>query len=178
MHLGLTEAGLGRDAIISSVSALAILINKGIGDTIRVSLTPENIESRTEEVEVCQQILSSLGIRNYTPRVISCPGCGRTSNTYFVELSKSIKNHINKQMPLWKNKYQGVEDLNIAVMGCIVNGPGESKHANIGISLPGNNEDPSAPVFIDGKKYKTLHGNNIEDQFLDILQSYIDEKYS
>ena len=178
LHLGLTEAGLGRDAIISSVSALAILINKGIGDTIRVSLTPENIESRTEEVEVCQQILSSLGIRNYTPRVISCPGCGRTSNTYFVELSKSIKNHINKQMPLWKNKYQGVEDLNIAVMGCIVNGPGESKHANIGISLPGNNEDPSAPVFIDGKKYKTLHGDNIEDQFLDILQSYIDEKYS
>ena len=178
LHLGLTEAGLGRDAIISSVSALSILINKGIGDTIRVSLTPENIESRTEEVEVCQQILSSLGIRNYTPRVISCPGCGRTSNTYFVELSKSIKNHINKQMPVWKNKYQGVEDLNIAVMGCIVNGPGESKHANIGISLPGNNEDPSAPVFIDGKKYKTLHGNNIEEQFFDILQTYIDDKYS
>tara|TARA_B100001769_G_scaffold134669_1_gene105347 strand:- start:2006 stop:3232 length:1227 start_codon:yes stop_codon:yes gene_type:complete len=178
LHLGLTEAGLGRDAIISSVSALSILINKGIGDTIRVSLTPENIESRTEEVEVCQQILSSLGIRNYTPRVISCPGCGRTSNTYFVELSKSIKNHINKQMPVWKNKYHGVEDLNIAVMGCIVNGPGESKHANIGISLPGNNEDPSAPVFIDGKKYKTLHGNNIEEQFFDILQTYIDDKYS
>ena len=178
LHLGLTEAGLGRDAIISSVSALSILINKGIGDTIRVSLTPENIESRTEEVEVCQQILSSLGLRNYTPRVISCPGCGRTSNTYFVELSKSIKNHINEQMPVWKNKYQGVEDLNIAVMGCIVNGPGESKHANIGISLPGNNEDPSAPVFIDGKKYKTLHGNNIEEQFFDILQTYIDDKYS
>jgi len=178
LHLGLTEAGLGRDAIISSVSALAILINKGVGDTIRVSLTPENTESRTEEVEVCQQILSSLGIRNYTPRVISCPGCGRTSNTFFVELSKSIKNHINKQMPAWKKKYQGVENLNIAVMGCIVNGPGESKHANIGISLPGNNEDPSAPVFIDGKKFKTLHGNNIEGQFLDILQSYIDDKYS
>jgi len=177
LHLGLTEAGLGRDAIISSASALAILINKGIGDTIRVSLTPDNNESRTEEVEVCQQILSSLGIRNYNPRVISCPGCGRTSNTYFIELSKSIKNYISDQMPVWKKKYPGVEDLNIAVMGCIVNGPGESKHANIGISLPGNNENPAAPVFIDGKKYKTLHGDDIENQFIDILQSYIEENY-
>ena len=131
LHLGLTEAGLGRDAIISSVSALSILINQGIGDTIRVSLTPENNQSRSEEVEVCQQILSSLGIRNYNPRVISCPGCGRTSNTYFIDLSKSIKNYISAQMPIWKKKHPGVEDLNIAVMGCIVNGPGESKHANI-----------------------------------------------
>ena len=177
LHLGLTEAGLGRDAIISSASALAILINKGIGDTIRVSLTPDNNESRTEEVEVCQQILSSLGIRNYNPRVISCPGCGRTSNTYFIELSKSIKSYISDQMPVWKKKHPGVEDLNIAVMGCIVNGPGESKHANIGISLPGNNENPAAPVFIDGKKYKTLHGDDIENQFIDILQSYIEENY-
>ncbi len=178
LHLGLTEAGLGRDAIISSVSALSILINQGIGDTIRVSLTPENNQSRSEEVEVCQQILSSLGIRNYNPRVISCPGCGRTSNTYFIDLSKSIKNYISAQMPIWKKKHPGVEDLNIAVMGCIVNGPGESKHANIGISLPGNNEDPAAPVFIDGKKYKTLHGDDIETQFIEILQSYIDEKYT
>ena len=177
LHLGLTEAGLGRDAIISSVSALSILINQGIGDTIRVSLTPENNQSRTEEVEVCQQILSSLGIRNYNPRVISCPGCGRTSNTYFIDLSKSIKSYISDQMPVWKKKHPGVENLNIAVMGCIVNGPGESKHANIGISLPGNNEDSAAPVFIDGKKYKTLHGDGIEAQFIEILQSYIEEKY-
>ncbi len=177
LHIGLTEAGLGRDAIISSVAALSILINKGIGDTIRVSLTPNQEDSRTEEVEVCQQVLSSLGIRNYTPRVISCPGCGRTSNNYFVELSKSIKSYINEKMPLWKKDHPGVEDMNIAVMGCIVNGPGESKHANIGISLPGNNEDPSAPVYIDGKKYKTLQGDNIEKQFIDILQSYIEQTY-
>ena len=177
LHLGLTEAGLGRDAIISSVSALSILINKGIGDTIRVSLTPETMNSRTEEVEVCQQLLSSLGIRNYIPKVISCPGCGRTSNTYFIDLSKSIKSYISSSMPAWKKKYPGVEDLNIAVMGCIVNGPGESKHANIGISLPGNDEDPAAPVFIDGKKYKTLHGDSIEGEFIEILQSYIVEKY-
>jgi (E)-4-hydroxy-3-methylbut-2-enyl-diphosphate synthase len=121
--------------------------------------------------------LSSLGIRNYTPRVISCPGCGRTSNNYFVELSKSIKGYINDKMPTWKKSHPGVENMNIAVMGCIVNGPGESKHANIGISLPGNNEDPSAPVYIDGKKYKTLQGDNIEEQFIDILQSYIEETY-
>ncbi len=177
LHLGLTEAGLGRDAIISSVAALSILINKGIGDTIRVSLTPDNASSRTEEVKVCQQVLSSLGIRNYNPRVISCPGCGRTSNNYFVELSKSIKNYINENMPIWKKSYPGVEDMNIAVMGCIVNGPGESKHANIGISLPGNNEDPSAPVYINGKKYKTLQGQDIEKQFIDILQRYIEETY-
>ena len=177
LHLGLTEAGLGRDAVISSVAALSILINKGIGDTIRVSLTPDQADSRTEEVEVCQQVLSSLGIRNYNPRVISCPGCGRTSNNYFVELSKSIKTYISEKMPLWKKAHPGVEDMNIAVMGCIVNGPGESKHANIGISLPGNNEDPSAPVYIDGKKYKTLQGNDIEKQFIDILQSYIEQTY-
>ena len=177
LHLGLTEAGLGRDAIISSVAALSILINRGIGDTIRVSLTPDEANSRTEEVEVCKQVLSSLGHRNYNPRVISCPGCGRTSNNYFVELSKSIKEYINDNMPNWKKSYPGVENMNIAVMGCIVNGPGESKHANIGISLPGNDEDPSAPVYIDGKKYKTLKGVDIEGQFIDILQRYIEETY-
>ena len=177
LHLGLTEAGLGRDAIISSVAALSILINRGIGDTIRVSLTPDEANSRTEEVEVCKQVLSSLGHRNYNPRVISCPGCGRTSNNYFVELSKSIKEYINDNMPNWKKSYPGVENMNIAVMGCIVNGPGESKHANIGISLPGNDEDPSAPVYIDGKKYKTLKGVDIESQFIDILQRYIKETY-
>ena len=177
LHLGLTEAGLGKDAIVSSVAALSILINKGIGDTIRVSLTPDSADSRTEEVQVCQQILSALGIRNYIPRVISCPGCGRTSNNYFVELSKSIKTYINHKMPIWKQSHPGVEDMNIAVMGCIVNGPGESKHANVGISLPGNNEDPSAPVYIDGKKFKTLQGDNIEEQFIDILQGYIEETY-
>jgi (E)-4-hydroxy-3-methylbut-2-enyl-diphosphate synthase len=177
LHLGLTEAGIGRDAIISSVSAISVLLNKGIGDTIRVSLTPENISARTEEVEVCQQILSSLGIRNYKPKVISCPGCGRTSNTYFVELSKNIKSLVQDNMPAWKHKYPGVENLTVAVMGCIVNGPGESKHANIGISLPGNNEDPSAPVYVDGKKFKTLRGENIELEFIDILQSYIDKNY-
>ena len=178
LHIGLTEAGVGRDAIISSVSAMSVLLNKGIGDTIRVSLTPENIDSRTEEVEVCQQILSSLDIRNYKPKVISCPGCGRTSNTYFVELSKNIKALVQDNMTTWKRKYPGVENLTVAVMGCIVNGPGESKHANIGISLPGNNEDPAAPVYVDGKKFKTLHGENIELEFIDILQSYIDKNYS
>jgi len=178
LHLGLTEAGLGRDAIISSVSALSILISRGIGDTIRVSLTPDNQKSRSEEVQVCQQILSSLGIRNYKPKVVSCPGCGRTTNDYFVKLSKSIKNMIDDNMGQWKKKYPGVEDLTVAVMGCIVNGPGESKHADIGISLPGNNEDPHAPVFIDGKKFKTLSGDNIEEQFIDIIQVYIDEKYN
>ena len=178
LHLGLTEAGLGRDAVISSVSALSILISEGIGDTIRVSLTPDDQKSRTEEVEVCQQILSSLGIRNYKPKVVSCPGCGRTTNDYFVKLSKSIKNMIDTNMVNWKKKYPGVEDMTVAVMGCIVNGPGESKHADIGISLPGNNEDPHAPVFIDGKKFKTLSGDNIEGQFIDIIQVYIDNRYS
>jgi len=178
MHLGLTEAGLGRDAIISSVAALSVLINQGIGDTIRVSLTPENTKNRTEEVEICQQILSSLGIRSYAPKVISCPGCGRTSNDSFIELSKSIKHYIQNNMPQWKSKYPGVEDLKIAVMGCIVNGPGESKQADIGISLPGNDEDPSAPVFVGGKKFKTLKGKNIEKEFIDILQEYIEERYN
>ena len=178
LHVGLTEAGLGRDAIISSTSALAILLHTGIGDTIRVSLTPEQASKRTEEVLVCQQILSSLGKKNFKPQIVSCPGCGRTTNDYFVKLSQSIKSHINKNMVDWKVKYPGVENMKIAVMGCIVNGPGESKQADIGISLPGNNEDPSIPIYIKGEKFKTLNGSNIESQFIDILHTFIEENYS
>tara|TARA_B100000029_G_scaffold152985_1_gene148132 strand:+ start:6701 stop:7909 length:1209 start_codon:yes stop_codon:yes gene_type:complete len=178
LHLGLTEAGMGKDAIISSTSALAILLHKGIGDTIRVSLTPTQNTKREEEVIVCQQILSSLGMKNFKPQVVSCPGCGRTSNDYFINLSKSIKSHINQNMHQWKIKYPGVENMKIAVMGCIVNGPGESKQADIGISLPGNNEDPSIPIYIKGKKYKTLSGDNIETQFINILHAYIEDNYS
>ena len=177
LHLGLTEAGMGVEAAVSSASALAILLNNGIGDTIRVSLTPENSQDRVEEVKICQQILSSLGIRNYIPKVISCPGCGRTANDFFIRLSTSTKEFINKKMPDWKIKYQGIEDMKVAVMGCIVNGPGESKQADIGISLPGNNEDPSIPVYVRGKKFKTLKGNNIESEFFVILQEFIDENY-
>ncbi|MEC9206299.1 MAG: flavodoxin-dependent (E)-4-hydroxy-3-methylbut-2-enyl-diphosphate synthase [Pseudomonadota bacterium] len=177
LHLGLTEAGMGIEATISSASALSILLNKGIGDTIRVSLTPENSSQRIEEVKVCQQILASLGIRNYAPKVISCPGCGRTTNDFFIKLSASTKEFVNRKMPIWKTKYQGVEDMKVAVMGCIVNGPGESKQADIGISLPGNNENPSIPVYIRGKKFKTLKGENIELEFFDILQDFIDRTY-
>ena len=177
LHLGLTEAGMGVEAAVSSASALAILLNNGIGDTIRVSLTPENSQDRVQEVKVCQQILSSLGIRNYVPKVISCPGCGRTTNDFFIRLSSSTKEFINKKMPDWKTKYQGIEDMKVAVMGCIVNGPGESKQADIGISLPGNNEDPSIPVYVRGKKFKTLKGNNIESKFFVILQEFIDKNY-
>ena len=177
LHLGLTEAGMGIEATISSAAALSILLNKGIGDTIRVSLTPENSSQRIEEVKVCQQILASLGIRNYAPKVISCPGCGRTTNDFFIKLSASTKEFVNRKMPIWKTKYQGVEDMKVAVMGCIVNGPGESKQADIGISLPGNNENPSIPVYIRGKKFKTLKGENIELEFFDILQDFIDRTY-
>ena len=178
MHLGITEAGGRRFGSIKSSIGIGKLLLKGIGDTIRVSLTPENTKNRTEEVEICQQILSSLGIRSYAPKVISCPGCGRTSNDYFIELSKSIKHYIQNNMPQWKSKYPGVEDLKIAVMRCIVKGPGDSKQADIGISLPGNDEDPSAPVFVGGKKFKTLRGENIEKEFIDILQEYIEERYN
>ena len=178
LHLGITEAGGLTSGSIKSSIGIGMLLMEGIGDTIRVSLTPENTKNRTEEVEVCQQILSSLGIRSYAPKVISCPGCGRTSNDYFIELSKSIKHYIQDNMPQWKSKYPGIEDLKIAVMGCIVNGPGESKQADIGISLPGNNEDPSVPVFVGGKKFKTLKGENIEKEFIDILQEYIEDRYN
>ena len=177
LHLGLTEAGMGDEAVVSSVAALSILLNQGIGDTIRVSLTPDKMGVRTKEVDVCKNILSSLGLKQYKPKVISCPGCGRTSSNYFIDLTKDINNHINNSMIDWKSKYIGVESINIAVMGCIVNGPGESKHANIGISLPGTNEAPSAPVFIDGKKVTTLRGNGIKDEFITLIEEYIAKNY-
>jgi len=177
LHLGLTEAGMGDEAMVSSVSALSILLNQGIGDTIRVSLTPDKMGVRTKEVEVCKNILSSLGLQQYKPKVVSCPGCGRTSSNYFIDLTRDINNHINNSMVEWKSKYIGVENINIAVMGCIVNGPGESKHANIGISLPGTNESPSAPVFVDGKKFTTLKGDAIKDDFIALIEQYISLNY-
>jgi (E)-4-hydroxy-3-methylbut-2-enyl-diphosphate synthase len=177
LHLGLTEAGMGDNAVISSVAALSILLNEGIGDTIRVSLTPDKMGIRTKEVEVCKDILSSLNLKQFKPKVISCPGCGRTSSNYFIDLTKDINKHIDNNMLEWKSKYIGVENLNIAVMGCIVNGPGESKHANIGISLPGTNESPSAPVFIDGEKVTTLKGDHIRDDFIKLVEEYISKKY-
>ena len=177
LHLGLTEAGMGDEAMVSSVSALSILLNQGIGDTIRVSLTPDKMGVRTKEVEVCKNILSSLGLKQFKPKVVSCPGCGRTSSNYFIDLTRDINNHINNSMIEWKSKYIGVENINIAVMGCIVNGPGESKHANIGISLPGTNESPSAPVFIDGKKFTTLKGESIKDDFIMLIEDYISQNY-
>jgi (E)-4-hydroxy-3-methylbut-2-enyl-diphosphate synthase len=177
LHLGLTEAGMGDSAVISSVAALSILLNEGIGDTIRVSLTPDKMGIRTKEVEVCKDILSSLNLKQFKPKVISCPGCGRTSSNYFIDLTKDINKHIDNNMLEWKSKYIGVENINIAVMGCIVNGPGESKHANIGISLPGTNESPSAPVFIDGEKVTTLKGDHIRDDFIKLVEEYISKKY-
>ena len=177
LHLGLTEAGMGDNAVISSVAAISILLNEGIGDTIRVSLTPDKMGIRTKEVEVCKDILSSLNLKQFKPKVISCPGCGRTSSNYFIDLTKDINKHIDNNMLEWKAKYIGVENINIAVMGCIVNGPGESKHANIGISLPGTNESPSAPVFIDGEKVTTLKGDHIRDDFIKLVEEYISKKY-
>lgn len=177
LHLGLTEAGMGDNAVISSVAAISILLNEGIGDTIRVSLTPDKMGIRTKEVEVCKDILSSLNLKQFKPKVISCPGCGRTSSNYFIDLTKDINKHIDNNMLEWKSKYIGVENINIAVMGCIVNGPGESKHANIGISLPGTNESPSAPVFIDGEKATTLKGDHIRDDFIKLVEEYISKKY-
>jgi (E)-4-hydroxy-3-methylbut-2-enyl-diphosphate synthase len=177
LHLGLTEAGMGDNAVISSVAAISILLNEGIGDTIRVSLTPDKMGIRTKEVEVCKDILSSLNLKQFKPKVISCPGCGRTSSNYFIDLTKDINKHIDNNMLEWRSKYIGVENINIAVMGCIVNGPGESKHANIGISLPGTNESPSAPVFIDGEKVTTLKGDHIRDDFIKLVEEYISKKY-
>ena len=177
LHLGLTEAGMGEQAVVASVAALSILLNKGIGDTIRVSLTPDKMGVRTKEVEVCKDILSSLNIKQFKPKVISCPGCGRTSSNYFINLAKDINKHIEINMIDWKTKYKNIENINIAVMGCIVNGPGESKHANIGISLPGTNESPSAPVYIDGEKTITLRGENIKHDFINLINKYIDENY-
>ena len=177
LHLGLTEAGMGMKGIVSSVSALSILINQNIGDTIRVSLTPRPNENRIEEVKVAKEILQSLGIRSYRPDVVACPGCGRTTSTVFQELAIDIEKYIEQEMPKWSKLYVGVDQLKVAVMGCIVNGPGESKHANIGISLPGTGEEPAAPVFVDGNKFKILRGKNIADDFKKILYNYIDENY-
>jgi (E)-4-hydroxy-3-methylbut-2-enyl-diphosphate synthase len=177
LHLGLTEAGQGSRAIVSSSAALSILLQSGLGDTIRVSLTPDVGGRREEEVIICQQILQSLGMRSFSPQVTACPGCGRTTSTYFQSLASHINNFIKANMPLWKKKYFGVEELNIAVMGCIVNGPGESKHADIGISLPGTGESPVAPVFIDGAKVHTLRGEKIAEEFEAILVNYIERRY-
>lgn len=177
LHLGLTEAGMGSKGIVASTAGLAILLQEGLGDTIRISLTPEPGGDRTKEVQVGQEILQSMGLRAFMPVVTACPGCGRTTSTVFQELAQDIQNHINACMPSWRTKYPGVESLNLAVMGCIVNGPGESKHADIGISLPGTGETPAAPVFIDGKKAMTLRGERIAEEFQAIVQDYIETRY-
>ena len=178
LHLGLTEAGIGRKGLIASASAMAVLLQEGIGDTIRISLTPRPNESRVEEVLACQDLLQSMGLRNFTPQISACPGCGRTTSNVFQGLAVEIEEFVRKNMPIWQKKYSGVENLNIAVMGCIVNGPGESKHADIGISLPGTGESPIAPVFIDGKKTHTLREGNIADKFKQILEEYIAARFS
>lgn len=178
LHLGLTEAGMGSKGIVASSGALAILLTEGIGDTIRVSLTPEPGASRSLEVTVCQQILQSLGLRSFMPQVTACPGCGRTTSTLFQELAQQIQNYLVQQKLVWKDKYEGFEDLKVAVMGCIVNGPGESKHADIGISLPGTGEDPRAPVFIDGRHTTTLSGPTLIEDFINILNEYVDKRYT
>ncbi|MDD9334379.1 MAG: (E)-4-hydroxy-3-methylbut-2-enyl-diphosphate synthase, partial [Bartonella sp.] len=173
LHLGLTEAGMGTKGIVASSVALGILLQQGIGDTIRISLTPEPDGDRTREVKVCQELLQVMGFRQFVPVVAACPGCGRTTSTFFQQLAQKIEADLCKNMPIWRNKYPGVEGLKVAVMGCIVNGPGESKHADIGISLPGVGENPAAPVFIDGKKVKTLRGPRIAEEFEAILKEYI-----
>lgn len=178
LHLGLTEAGIGIKGIVASTAALALLLDKKIGDTIRVSLTPRPGEERSREVIVCQEILQSLDIRSFAPQVTACPGCGRTTSTVFQGLADEIQTHLRDSMPKWKEQYTGVEEMKVAVMGCIVNGPGESKHADIGISLPGTGEEPSAPVFIDGKKVKTLRGNNIAVEFRSIVDDYVKTRYA
>jgi len=177
IHLGLTEAGMGSKGIVASSAALGILLQQGIGDTIRISLTPEPGGDRTLEVQVAQELLQTMGFRTFVPLVAACPGCGRTTSTVFQELARSIQDFIRDEMPAWKTKYPGVEELNVAVMGCIVNGPGESKHANIGISLPGTGEAPAAPVFVDGKKFRTLRGPTIAADFKALVIDYIDQRY-
>ncbi len=177
LHLGLTEAGMGAKGLIASTAGLAPLLLAGIGDTIRVSLTPKPGGDRTEEVLAAQQVLQSLGIRSFMPQVTSCPGCGRTTSTYFQELAEQIQSYLRVSMPEWRKKYAGVEELKLAVMGCIVNGPGESKHANLGISLPGTFEEPKAPVYVDGKLLKTLHGDTIVAEFKQILDKYVESHY-
>jgi len=177
LHLGLTEAGMGAKGIIASTAGLSVLLQEGIGDTIRVSLTPEPGGDRSEEVRVAQQILQSLGLRSFTPQVTACPGCGRTTSTFFQQMALEIQNYLQQRMPLWRGEYPGVEDLKVAVMGCVVNGPGESKHANIGISLPGTFEEPKAPVYVDGRLLITLRGDNIVPEFLGILEDYVASRY-
>jgi len=177
LHLGLTEAGMGSKDIVGSTAALAVLLQEGIGDTIRISLTPEPGGSRTQEVVVAQEILQTMGLRAFTPMVTACPGCGRTTSTFFQELASSIQDYVRAQMPVWREQYDGVENMTLAVMGCVVNGPGESKHANIGISLPGTGETPAAPVFVDGEKVVTLRGDNIAAEFKAIVDNYIATRY-
>jgi (E)-4-hydroxy-3-methylbut-2-enyl-diphosphate synthase len=177
LHLGLTEAGLGMKGIVASTAGLSILLDEGIGDTIRVSLTPAPGGEREEEVRVAQQVLQSLGLRSFLPQVSACPGCGRTTSTFFQEMAEQIQGHIRDRMPEWREHHHGVEDLTVAVMGCVVNGPGESKHADIGISLPGTFEEPVAPVFIDGKLDRTLRGDGLVDEFIGILDDYIERRY-
>ena len=177
LHLGLTEAGMGSKGIVASTAALGILLQEGIGDTIRISLTPEPGGDRTTEVIVAQEILQTMGLRSFTPLVTACPGCGRTTSTVFQELADNIQAYIRTRMPIWREKYPGVEDLNLAVMGCVVNGPGESKHADVGISLPGTGEAPSAPVYVDGKKTVTLRGDNIAAEFQQIVDDYIENRF-
>jgi (E)-4-hydroxy-3-methylbut-2-enyl-diphosphate synthase len=178
LHLGLTEAGMGSKGITASAAALAVLLQEGIGDTIRISLTPEPGGARTGEVVVAQELLQTMGLRAFSPLVTACPGCGRTTSEFFQELAKTVQTHVREKMPEWRVMYDGVENLTLAVMGCVVNGPGESKHANIGISLPGNGEAPSAPVFIDGEKAMTLRGEHIAEEFVGILDDYVARKYT
>jgi (E)-4-hydroxy-3-methylbut-2-enyl-diphosphate synthase len=178
LHLGLTEAGLGNKGIVATTAALAPLLLEGIGDTIRTSLTPAPNGDRTEEVTVSQQILQSLGIRSFTPQVTACPGCGRTTSTFFQEMADEIQTYLRNQMPKWKETHPGVETMKVAVMGCVVNGPGESKHSNIGISLPGTFEEPKAPVYVDGRLLVTLKGNHIVSEFIHILNEYVGSHYS
>ncbi|MEO7432758.1 MAG: flavodoxin-dependent (E)-4-hydroxy-3-methylbut-2-enyl-diphosphate synthase [Dokdonella sp.] len=178
LHLGLTEAGMGSKGIVASTAALGVLLQEGIGDTIRISLTPEPGESRTSEVIVAQELLQTMGLRAFTPLVTACPGCGRTTSTLFQELAKTVQDHVRAKMPEWRLMYDGVENLTLAVMGCVVNGPGESKHADIGISLPGIGEAPSAPVFIDGAKAMTLRGANIANEFVGVVEDYVARRYT
>ncbi|HMK28350.1 MAG TPA: flavodoxin-dependent (E)-4-hydroxy-3-methylbut-2-enyl-diphosphate synthase [Terriglobales bacterium] len=178
LHLGLTEAGMGVKGIVASSAALAVLLQEGIGDTIRVSLTPAPNGDRTQEVMVTQQILQSIGLRSFTPQVTACPGCGRTTSTFFQEMAEQIQGYLRDQMPTWKERYAGVEEMKVAVMGCVVNGPGESKHANLGISLPGTFEEPKAPVFVDGRLVTTLRGDGIVEDFIKILDDYVDSHYA
>jgi (E)-4-hydroxy-3-methylbut-2-enyl-diphosphate synthase len=177
LHLGLTEAGMGSKGIVGSSAALAVLLQEGIGDTIRISLTPEPGQSRTAEVVVAQELLQTMGLRSFTPMVTACPGCGRTTSVFFQELAQQVTTHVRERMPQWKLKYPGVENLTLAVMGCVVNGPGESRHADIGISLPGTGEAPSAPVFIDGEKAMTLRGDRIADEFVGVIDAYVERRY-